>query len=74
MLLKSSILEPEPIQYLPEAENKVWEGKRTGIRRPLSQAVESKGIDYLISRAMKEKSHLDKLRPLSGILHCALLV
>ena len=73
MLLHSSILESdnlqseEKISKKKEGESeKLWIGKRTGITRPYSSAIESKGIEYLVSRAITETSSLNLVKPLTG--------
>ena len=76
LLLGSSVLESEPIiptkgtdaaGMVTDGEEKTWIGKRTGIERPFSWAIQTRGINYLLARAVAENSPLDMVKPLSGI-------
>ena len=74
MLLSSTILEPEMGLHPPSGPvikhgETIWKGKRTGIERPFASVIESKGIEYLVSRAIKELSPEEMVRPLKGILN-----
>ncbi len=66
LLLHASVLEPE-VMYPPSLDDGTWKGKRTGIEKPFTQSIETKGIDYLIGRALKEVSPEDMVKPLKGL-------
>lgn len=75
LLLVSSVLEPESFVVSKAVEapgkihnhEKIWTGKRTGIKRPYSWAVQTKGINYLLSRAVSETCPKDMVKPLNGL-------
>jgi peroxin-16 len=77
MLLGSSVLEPEPVIPSKDAASPAiigdttWVGKRTGIERPFSCAIQSKGINYLLNRAVAESSPMEMVKPLHGIRKAA---
>ena len=83
LLLQSSILEVEPPSLNDTVDiaaldkvglPKVWVGKRTGVMHPSTRINESKGMEYLISRAVIEKSPMDMVKPLTGGLMIALFL
>lgn len=76
----SSVLEPEPVVtakvvdvpgVINNDEDKIWIGKRTGIERPYSWAVQEKGINYLLTRAVSESSPMEMVKPLHGLRKAA---
>lgn len=77
LLLGSSVLEPEPVIPSKEVANPAtsvsttWVGKRTGIERPFSWAVQARGMNYLLSRAVAESSPAEMVKPLNGIRKAA---
>jgi hypothetical protein len=74
MTLQSSILLPEilPQETMPNNQAshlngpKVWKGARSKVVRPMTGLVEDKGIEFLTSRAIRELSPLDMVKPLRG--------
>jgi peroxin-16 len=70
MMLSPAIYSLEPLAMDPSLNDppKTWKGKRTGVVRPFSKAIEPLGLDYIVSRAVTHPHVSDMVPRLKGVL------